>query len=380
MDESLDAPAQKTLDDLLELVSFMDLKSRLEVVRRFPAHYEDEHDEMLAEVVRQIRPYLRNVIGVTIGKGGQGKTTLSANMAGMLAAEQEKLAKQGKKALPILHLELDLQGDGLSHDFGLARSKFNDKGAGLASAVTNDAPLHVIKTDRQFLHVVPAGANNARITDALGALVATHGRAAHLLLALLLAQISHLYRWIVIDFSPGDRSLQQLGLAAATHLTAPLMDSDNASVSGLANLAVLARSTRKTNPELGVAAMCFLGFRKVQGQPTSDLTIVWEKLRMALQRHNVSPDVILQDYVREGRVLAKEARNSGMLAHEFAMAAAGQWIDPLTGEVAERPRDESGRLIDAKRAIELANDHAAMARAVITRVRARNQQLKEATA
>jgi cellulose biosynthesis protein BcsQ len=380
LEESSGAPVRKTLDDLLETVSFPDLKSRLEVVRRFPAHYEDEHDEMLAEVVRQIRPYLRNVIGVTIGKGGQGKTTLSANMAGMLAAEQEKLAKQEKKALPILHLELDLQGDGFSHDFGLARSKFNDKGAGLASAVTNDAPFYAIKTDRQFLHVVPAGANNARMTDALGALVAAHGRAAHLLLALLLAQISHLYRWIVVDFSPGDRSLQQLGLAAATHLTAPLMDSDNASVSGLANLAVLAKSTRKTNPELGVAAMCFLGFRKVQGEPTSDLTIVWQKLRIALQRHNVSPEVILEDYVREGRVLAKEARNSGMLAHEFASAAAGQWVDPFTGEIAERPRDENGRLIDAKRAIELANDHATMARGVITRVRARNLQLKEATA
>ncbi|WP_440581095.1 ParA family protein [Streptomyces sp. PT19] len=380
MDEALDAPERKTLDDLLELVSFTDLKSRLEVVRRFPAHYEDEHDEMLAELVRQLRPYLRNVIGVTIGKGGQGKTTLSANMAGMLAAEQEKLAKQGKNALPVLHLELDLQGDGLSHDFGLGRSKFNDRGAGLASAITSDAPLHVIRTDRPFLHAVPAGANNARIIDALGPLVATHGRAAHLLLALLLAQVSHLYRWIVIDFSPGDVSLQQLGLAAATHLTAPLMDSDNASVSGLANLAVLAKSTRKTNPELGVAAMCFLGFRKVQGKPTNDLTIVWQKLRIALERHNVSSDVIVEDYVREGRVLAKEARNSGMLAHEFARAAAGQWIDPLTGEVAERPRDEAGRLIDAKRAIELANDHAAMARAVITRVRARNQQLKEAAA
>ncbi|WP_328373459.1 AAA family ATPase (plasmid) [Streptomyces sp. NBC_00445] len=379
MEESLGAPVQKTLDDLLELESFTDLKSRLEVVRRFPAHYEDEHDAMLAEVVRQIRPYLRNVIGVTIGKGGQGKTTLSANMAGMLAAEQERLAKQGKKALPILHLELDLQGDGL-FDFGLVRSKYNDQGAGFAGAVTNDAPLHVIKTDRQFLHVVAAGRHNARIADGLASLLATHGRAAHLLLALLLAQISHLYRWIVIDFSPGDRGLQQLGLAAATHLTAPLMDSDNASVRGLANLAVLAKSTRKTNPELGVAAMCFLGFRKVQGQPTSDLTIVWEKLRTALQGHNVSPDVILDDYVREGRVLAKEARNSGMLAHEFASAAAGQWTDPLTGEVAERPRDENGRLIEAKRALDIANDHAAMARAVITRVRTRNLQLKEATA
>ncbi|MFD8664905.1 ParA family protein [Streptomyces microflavus] len=368
------------LDDLLELVSYDDLKSRLEVVRRFPAHYEDEHDAMLAEVVRQIRPYLRNVIGVTIAKGGQGKTTLSANLTGMLAAEQEKLSKQGKKALPILHLELDIQGDGVAYDFGLARSKYNDKGAGLASAVTSDAPLRVIQTDRQYLHVVPAGTHNDRITDALGALVAAHGRAAHLLLALLLAQISHLYRWIVVDFSPGDRSLQQLGLAATTHLTAPLMDSDNASVGGLASLAVLAKSTRKTNPELGVAAMCFLGFRKVQGQPTSDLTIVWQKLRIALERHNVSPDVILKDYVREGRVLAKEARNSGMLAHEFASAAAGKWIDPLTGEIAERPRDENGRLIETRRAIELANDHAAMARAVISRVRARNQQLKETSA
>jgi cellulose biosynthesis protein BcsQ len=331
--------------------------------------------ERLQELVRQLRPHLHNVIGVTIGKGGEGKTTTGVNLSFMLAQEQEYLAAQGQQAKPVLYIELDSNGNSRM-DFRIHGGQFDDDGAGFLGAVTEDKPFAVIRNVRPYLDMTVAGSANGRLNAEISRLATKHVQAPYLMLAMLLAQISHLYAWIVIDFSPGDESAQRLGLAAVTHLVAPVKNSDDASIGGLSTVANLVAEVRLINPELGIAAIGFLGFRKVADKATSELEIVRLKIEVLLEQADLSPDVVMSNHIREARNLATACRNNGMPARELALAANELLVDPQSGEPVPRPRYANGRLVEPDKALELAEDWAVFTRDVITRVVSRNAELQ----
>ncbi|RLU82513.1 hypothetical protein CTZ27_29735 [Streptomyces griseocarneus] len=356
----------------MELYEYTELQSRLEAIAAFD---DMSDDAMLQELVDQLRPYLRNVIGTTIGKGGEGKTTLATNLAYMLAEEQALRDAQGKSAKPVLYMELDANGDGRT-DFGLDATVFNDHGKSLREAITNDKPLKVVKNVRPFLDTTISGRHCGDIAARITKLSDAHSLAAYLMLALLLAQISHLYRWIVLDFAPGDKAIQRTGVAAATHLVSPIHNTDNAAIRGLGAITRLIKTNRRLNPEVELAAIAFLGFRKVKGEPTTELTNVRDKIKKLLAESGMDPDLILDDYVRDARSIATLCRNHGKPAREFALAATGQLKD-ADGQLVPRPRDENGRYVDAEQTIKLADDYSQLARGVISRVRQRNAKLRE---
>ena len=365
--------------DTLEIYEHSGLSSRLPVVKKFT---DLTPDEVLLALVQQLRPHLHNVIGVTIGKGGTGKTTLASNLAFALAEQQSQLAESGKPALPILHLELDSNGNSRS-DFGIRGTVFDDDGRAFYETLVDDRPFRVIRNVKPYLDVVPSGSVNGDISGAVSKLAGDHSLAAYLLLALLLAQIAHLYRWIIIDFSPSDKSNQRLGLATATHLVAPVKGSDHGVLEGLGTLAGLVRDIKKINPEVGIAAIGFLAFKKVKGEPTSELTNLRRTILAMVEEARIPPEVVLDDYIREAAILAKQCRNGGMPAKELALAALGILPDPEAREDEEdtmipRPRDDNGRLIDPQKATDLADDYTHLAGAVIRQVRRRNNLLKGA--
>ncbi|MFF4924163.1 ParA family protein [Kitasatospora sp. NPDC001261] len=381
----------------MELYEFTGLASRLEAIASFD---DMSGDDMLQELVEQLRPYLQKVIGVTIGKGGETKTTLATNLAYMLAEEQSLRSKRGKSALPVLYLELDHNGDSKT-DFGLLRriqehvlashagteeeaqaevrrllKEIDDDGKALRDAITNDGNLKVVKEIRPFLDFAISGKWCADIPTRLGKLQDTHGLAAFLLLALLLAQISHLYSWIVIDFAPGDKAVQRSGVAAATHLVAPIHNTDDAALRGVATVARLVRSNRRLNPEVDLVAVVFVGFRKVDGEATSELTNPRDKLAAMLSAAGMDPNIILDEYIRDARKLASLCRNQGRPAREFALAAAGQLLD-AGGAAVPRPRDENGRYADAEASAKLADDYSQLARVLLGRVRQHTTNLRD---
>lgn len=233
-----------------------------------------------------------------------------------------------------------------------------------------------MKNVRPFLDVVPSGASNADISGRVDKVSAEHGPAAFLLLALLLVQISHLYQWIIIDFSPSDKNNQRLGLAASTHLVAPVKGSDDGVLEGLGSLARLVRGVRVINPEVSIAAIGFLGFKKVKGEPTSELVNLREKIELLVANARLDPEVVISAYVREAPVLAALCRNTGMPAKELALAASGKLADPNTGVLVPRPRDENDRLVEPQRATDLADDYTHFAAAVLHQIRRRNKQLR----
>lgn len=342
------------------------------------AQFDDmPSDDEVTALVRQLRPRLRNVIGVTIGKGGQGKTTLASNLAYMLAEEQATRAKDGKSAKPILYIELDSNGNG-RREYGLQDGEFDDKGARLLKAITMDGDFEVVRNVRPYLDATVSGVRLSDLASRVSRINMAHGRGAYLLLALLLAQISHLYRWIVLDFSPGDKDVQRIGMTATTHLVAPIMDSDNGTLDGLSSLARLIRANRKVlNPEAAITAIAFLGFPKRDGKQTARLEIVRDKIEAQLSMANLATTLMLDEFVRDAEGLATLCRNHGYPARQMALGAAGQLTDPETGELVPRPRDERGRLVDPRQALNLASDYGKMAAELIGRVRQRNAELRK---
>lgn len=360
----------------MELVALEGLSSRLNVIRSF-TDMSDPED--LNALVRQLRPRLRNVMGTTIGKGGEGKTTVTANLAYVLAQAEKERADQGKPAKPVLYIELDSNGNGRLN-FGVRGLSFDDNGLSFVDALTDDKDFQVVQGVRPYLDMVMSGSHNADIPTAVTKLADKHGVSSYLLLAILLAQISHRYRWILLDFSPGDKMIQRLGLAACTHLLAPMKGSDNAVIEGLGTLASLVRQVRRLNSEAAIASLVFLGYARRNDEPTSQLINVREKIGLLLDQAKISRAVLVDAYIRDGETSANLARNHGMPAGEFAQAAAGVLLDADTGEPVERPRDENGRLADAQRAFDIASDYTLVAQQVIQRIRHRNQELQEADA
>ncbi len=114
---------------------------------------------------------LDNVLLVTNGKGGVGKTSLVANLTGLAV----------KSGWSVLAIDLDPQGN-LARDLGyLDRS---DGGQGLLAAVLLDRELAVVQGVRPFggtgagrLDAAAGGPQVARLSDQLGIEVARSGPA-----------------------------------------------------------------------------------------------------------------------------------------------------------------------------------------------------------
>lgn len=359
----------------MELKTFDSLASRLRIVSQFTAMTAPDR---LQDLVGQLRPRLRNVVGVTIGKGGEGKTTTGVNLAYMLAQEQAYLAEQGHAAKPVLYMELDSNGNGRL-DLKILGSQYDDDGYGFVGAVTEDKPLAVVKNVKPYLDMTVGGSANANLAAEVSRLASKHAQAPYLMLAMLLAQISHLYEWIIVDFSPGDVSVQRLGLAAVTHLVTPVKNSDDAMLGGLQTIANLVADVRLINPELGIAAIGFLGFKKVAGEATAELDILRVKIELLLEEAELDGGLVMRDHIRDSRSLATACRNNGMPARELALAA-NELLQDEDGQPVARPRYTNGRLVEPDKALELAEDWSTFTGDVIKRVVERNNELEGAAA
>src|SRR4051794_23157663 len=92
------------------------------------------------------RTRLRRTVAVINGKGGVGKTSVTANLAGLYAAAGYRVCA----------IDLDPQGN-LGNDLGYLAAGLADGGAGLhAAAVTGVAPTPLVGV-RPNLDVVPGG-------------------------------------------------------------------------------------------------------------------------------------------------------------------------------------------------------------------------------
>ena len=163
-----------------------------------------------------------NTLLITNGKGGVGKTSLTANLGGLAAF-------CGWRTLLV---DTDPQGN-LARDLGVIDT--TDDGHNLAQAILGRQPLTPMRAVRTNLDLAPGG----HLLDIVPAEIQTlmaRGKFNSALAGLETAIAPHAGRYdlIVIDSPPGDRALQTLAARAAHYLVIPTAP-DDCSIDGLAS-------------------------------------------------------------------------------------------------------------------------------------------------
>lgn len=159
-----------------------------------------------------------NSIAFVNGKGGCGKTSVCANVAGLLANSGWK----------VCIVDLDHQAN-LARNFGYLDHKDNDMGAALLEALTiEDRTLRVPLRDvRPGLDIIPGGKTLRFLAAGLQGI-----QFDQLLLARELAHIAGDYDLILIDTPPAGGPMTSLALGAAEGVVIPV-NLDYATLDGL---------------------------------------------------------------------------------------------------------------------------------------------------
>ncbi|KAB2337899.1 ParA family protein [Actinomadura rudentiformis] len=261
---------------------------------------------------------LRRVVAAINEKGGVGKTSITANLAGQVAAT-------GRRTLAI---DLNRQGN-LSRDFGIRRTPQDDQGAALRSAIVEGTALQVAADVRPNLDVAVGGSKLEDLTLTITMLL-TRGdfHEAYLKLAAAIAPIAHEYQLIVIDCPPESPVLDNLALAAARWVMIPTK-SDDGSLDGMELVAQRFQQMRQINP-----TMQLLG--AVLFATGTNAKAIHGKVRKSVADlfggEDKSP--LFQQHIRHAERVAVDCREMGMLVHElkdFAEQQPNYWTAKRSG-------------------------------------------------
>lgn len=289
---------------------------------------------------------IARTVALANGKGGTGKTSITANVAGLVAAS-------GLRALAV---DLDPQGN-LRRDLGYAE----DTGEDLLTSFLGGKPLPVLRDVRPGLDVVPSG---RALFDLAGIAFARHSRGGPTLGATLagkLADIASSYDLLLIDTPPGEKHLVEAAFhAAAAVVVATKVD--DASLDGLQEVAERFGAARETNPglRLGGVILFDLGSRSRRLE---------RETRETVERILGSTAPIFEARIRHAETAARDARRAGLLVHELEVGAAEARTARLAALHAGTAPDEL-LAVSVKSAADLAADYENLARELLTRVAA----------
>ena len=251
---------------------------------------------------------LDNVLLVTNGKGGVGKTSLVANLAGLAA----------RAGWSVLAVDLDPQGN-LARDLGyLERS---DGGQGLLAAVLLDQELSVVEAVRHLdaargagrLDVVAGGPQVARLSDQLGIEVARSGPAGYGRLGEVVGALASSYDLVVCDLPPGDGAIGRAAMRMGRFVLIPTPP-DDAGIDGLGRVFAELTQASADNPGLEVLGVVLTlvvsGANAIERRARADLT--------GLLGGQVK---VFEHTIRFAQAAAVDCRGSGLTAGEYAEKA-----------------------------------------------------------
>jgi len=285
---------------------------------------------------------LSRVVVVAQGKGGVGKTSLTANVAGLAAVAGHR----------VLAVDLDQQGN-LARDLGYEPGD----GEELLGAVVGGRPVPVRRAVRPGLDVVPGG---PAVGDLLGIAFARSGRGGRDLADLLYASLAPVvgeYDLVVVDTPPGERLLVEAALAVASYVVVPTR-ADDASLDGLERVAERCVAARHRNPGLALLGVCLFGV----GSRSRRLT---DSTREAIAEVLGGSAPVFEAQIRHMEAAAVDARRQGLLVHELEDAAAAALKGRLAAlRARRRPADD----LLTRDASALAGDYEALARELMSRI------------
>ena len=318
-----------------------------------------------ADLEQQIRPKLQRVIAFINGKGGQGKTSITANLSGLLANAAEASESQRR----VLAIDMDPQGN-LALDLGYRDSPENDKGLSILQAVNSGSPLRIMRDVRPWLDVVPGGKElNGLPASVFSA--AIQGRDKHakarLSFATAVAQIADSYDWILMDCPPQEAVIQDLLLVAARAAVIPV-SFDAASRDGMNGVAERFAHALELNDDLELLGAVMFNFNYTAGRKkaSGEAPEVGQrkKMRQLLQEDLVRAGTeapVFQTVIRTLATVAESCRDRGQLVHEIETATDGpKWWEVRSGKATGRP-------VPTTQAATLAQEYEDLAAEVITR-------------
>jgi cellulose biosynthesis protein BcsQ len=256
---------------------------------------------------------LERVVALINDKGGVGKTSLAANLAGQLAAAGYSVGV----------IDLNRQAN-LADDLGYRRQDgIDDQGAGLLAALLNGTPLTPVTGVRPNLRVVPGGTRLEDLTPLLLSRFQRAGRPAFLALANALAPVAGGCDVWLIDTPPENVTHGDLALGAARWVLMPTK-SDSGGLIGMQLVAQRFSLAREINSAIGLLGVVLFatgtGARAIHAEIRRDVTEAFG---------GQSP--LFSATIRHSERVALDCRKLGRLAHEMEVAAAAQpaWWEAL---------------------------------------------------
>ena len=286
-----------------------------------------------------VKQLLSNIVQVTNGKGGVGKTALTANLAGLMA----------RSGWQVLAVDLDPQEGNLARELGVLDRA--DGGANLREAVRGKEELEPMVGVRDRLDLVAGGPELLAMGSDLAAFAA-RGEDPYGRLERALRSVADRYHVILVDSPPGEASLQVLAGRAAHYLLVPTTV-DDAGIDGLATVFERYASLRAgANPDLEVLGVVITlaqrSAKALLGEARAEIDAV-----VAGGGVKVFDSVI--PFVQGPAV---RARRAGLLAHEYeetAVVAAKTRFERL------RKKKPGGETVaSAESSSGLAGDYAAL--------------------
>ncbi|MEE9414164.1 MAG: ParA family protein [Acidimicrobiales bacterium] len=237
-------------------------------------------------------------------KGGVGKTSIVANVAGIAA----------KSGWRVLAVDLDPQGD-LSADLGYGAQNYDADGNQFTEAVLWGGDVTPMASVRPNLDVLSGGSRLDELVDGT-----EHG------LANTLRAAAVGYDLVLIDCPPGVGTLLDGALLASRWIVVPVR-LDPGSLDGLQVLARRVGGIRNEhNPDIGLLGVALFG---VVSGVESVVDEVTELLETDLQ--GVAP--VLAPPIRHDERSAFEMRRLGMLAHESPVTGLATDYLRLSAEI-----------------------------------------------
>lgn len=301
------------------------------------------------------RRWLNRVVAVVNGKGGVGKTTITANVGGMLAASGYR----------VLLVDLDPQGN-LAEELGYTGGNIDDQGLALAQSLAFGTPLTPATGIRDSLDVLIGGAHLDMAAAGLTMKAQKDPDAAKLALARGLTELGPSYDLVLIDCPPGQETLQQAALAAARWALIPVK-TDASSRKGLRDVARRLDTVLAINPDIDLLGVVLFGINRSAHR-------VVDAARAAIVADLGEGAPVFSATIRHVEAAAQETRDRGLLVHELeeaVLAAPAWWELRRQGRSHEGPR--------ARSAPGLASDFQALGEEIVARITADEQQTPAST-
>jgi len=238
---------------------------------------------------------------VLTGKGGVGKTSLVAHMAGLAATSGWR----------VLAVDLDKQGN-LARDLGYVEK--SDGGKALYQAVATESIPTVIRAVRPNLDVIAGGPRLVELGD-LFSVGAARGDSAKLgQLEASLEPLAGDYDLLLLDMPPGESWISRAAMRFARFVVIPTK-TDEGSFDGVNEVYAQLADTHTANPQievLGIALMLV----------TSGAKAVIRDARTSLEGELQGVAPVFSGTVRFAEAAAVDCRRRGILAFEYEQIAA----------------------------------------------------------